>query len=350
MRAETPSQKIIGGVFGLEPGVSTPATSQAFLTETCLLLATARSAFRLLERHLQPRRVWLPSYLCAVMLEAFEQTPIHFYAMDEHLRPADGWLCEIRPGDVVIFIDYFGFAFWEEHGREARRSGAWVVEDACQAMLNDRFSEHSHYVITSPRKFVGVPDGGVLLAAAGTDLPPCELPAPSAEWWLGALAAAQLRGEFDRHGGDRGWFHLFQQAEAASPCEPTRMSELSSLLLRHSINYDAVTRRRRENYRVLASELKHLAMFPDLPSHVTPLGFPIRILDRDRTRHILFGGDIYPPVHWPLAGAVPAVFTASHQLSDEIMTLPCDQRYDVGEMQRMVDCLKAANPVAASAA
>jgi dTDP-4-amino-4,6-dideoxygalactose transaminase len=343
----TKSQRIIGGGFGLAEGTVTPAPTPAFLAEPRLLLATARSAFMLLEEHLRPEQVWLPSYLCTAVLQAFpkEQPRIRFYAVNQHLRPAnDSWLREIRPGDMVVFIDYFGFTGWSEYAKEARRSGAWVVEDACQAMLNDQFGKDSQYVIVSPRKFVGVPDGGILLARNGATLPEGKLPPPPAVWWLEALAATQLRAEFDRHGGERAWFPLFQKTDDSAPSHPMRMSELSSLLLWHRIDYNDIVRRRRDNYRLLATELKHLAIFPELPPGVTPLGFPVRIQDRARVQRALFDADIYPPVHWPIAGAVPEEFKASHQLSAEILTLPCDQRYDDGSMTKMARCLKAANP------
>lgn len=344
------NQRIIGGGFGLEQGRPKSPQMPAFLTEPCLLLATARSAFALLEESLRPRQVWLPSYLCSAMVEPFpaERPRIRFYAVDGRLRPDDdSWLREIRPGDLAVFIDYFGFTGWGEHGGEARRAGAWVVEDACQALLNDGFSEHAHYVVASPRKFVGVPDGGLLLARKGAELPGCELPPPSPAWWLDALAATQLRAEFDRHGGGRAWFPLFQKTDAMSPCQPMRMSELSALLLHHRIDYEEITRRRRENYRFLASELADVAIFPDLGPGVVPLGFPVRIRDRDRLRQALFDAEIYPAVHWPIAGVVPAEFETSHRLAGEIMTLPCDQRYARSDMERILARMRALKPATA---
>ena len=341
------NQRIIGGGFGLEQGRPKSPQTPAFLAEPCLLLATARSAFALLEGALRPRQVWLPSYLCAAMLEALPEHPrIRFYGVDGRFRPADdGWIREIRRGDLAVFIDYFGFTVWGEHGREARRAGAWVVEDACQALLNDGFSEHAHYVVASPRKFVGVPDGGILLARKGAELPGSEeLPPPSPAWWLDALAASQLRGEFDRHGGGRAWFPLFQKTDAMSPCQPMRMSELSALLLRHRIDYEEIGRRRRENYRFLASELADVAIFPDLGPGVVPLGFPVRIRDRDRLRQALFDAEIYPAVHWPIADVVPQEFETSHRLAGEIMTLPCDQRYARSDMERILTRMRALKP------
>jgi hypothetical protein len=73
-----------------------------------------------------------------------------------------------------------------------------------------------------------------------------------------------------------------------------------------------------------------------LPDGVVPLGFPVRLKERDRVRQALFDARIYPPVHWPIAEVVPNEFGASHQLATEIMTLPCDQRYGAPDVERMV--------------
>jgi len=339
---------IIGGMFGLElfgqEVTSRKAPVPAFLAEPHLLLATARSAFTLLARMLHPKTVWLPSYLCEVLLGAF---PVHlmdvrFYPVDEQLRIAEeDWLSEIQAKDMVLFIDYFGFSQWADWGAEARRRGAWVVQDAAQALLSDHFNEHSHYIVFSPRKFVGVPEGGILLALDGAELPNESFAASPALWWMEATRASILRAEFDRHGGERSWFEIFQKSEAGVPLEPYRMSDLSLLILKHAVDWRMVAQQRRDNYQFLASELGQIALFPELAGDVVPMGFPVRIKERDRIRQALFAEKIYPQVHWPIAGVVPSSFEASHRLAAEIMTIPCDQRYKKSDMERVVNQLKA---------
>ena len=340
------SNRIIGGMFGLEfPLVGGDAGSvrlPGFLTGRHIKLASARSAFRLLESFFVPETVWLPSYLCGVILDAFQRAHMRFYPVDRHLRlSSEEWLSDVKPNDMVMFIDYFGFLHWSDWGAEVRRRGAWVVEDACQSMLNTQWCEHSHYVIFSPRKFVGIPDGGILMARGECGLPEGELPLSPAAWWLEALAASVLRAEFDRHGGERQWFRLFQKSEAAAPIEPARMSELSELLLTHTIDFEAMARRRRDNFLLLAAALPELAIFSELPAEVVPLGFPIRVTQRDRVRQTLFQALVFPPVHWPLDGIVPEEFGESHRLSQEIMTLPCDQRYGARQLTRLADTIKS---------
>ena len=334
-------------MFGLEaltkPRNSVPNALPGFLAEPQIKLATARGAFNLLCSFLAPKTVWLPSYLCGVIIDAVASTriPVRFYTVDGHLKVAeDEWLNEIIPGDIAVFIDYFGFNAWSESGAEARKRGAWVVEDACQAMLNERFCEYSHYIIFSPRKFIGVPDGGILMAQDGSELPSLNLQPPRAEWWLDAFTASRLRAEFDQYGGDRRWFDLFRKTDPSGPLEPTQMSEISSLLLIHAIDYKAIAARRQENYRLLAREIPDLALLPELPLGITPLGFPIRLPDRDQVQKSCFAKEIYPTVHWPITGVVPPQFLASHYLAREIMTLPCDQRYGPTDLTRMIALLR----------
>jgi len=334
-------------MFGLEAlpkqKGALPKALPVFLASPHIKLATARGAFNLLNSFLAPRTVWLPSYLCGVMVDAFKlgQVTVKFYAVDKQLNVADNkWLNNIVLGDIAVFIDYFGFNLWSEWGAEARKRGAWVVEDACQAMLNDQFCEHSHYVVFSPRKFIGVPDGGILLAQKGGKLPGETLqPCPS-EWWLDAFAASRLRAWFDQYGGDRLWFDLFRKTDPMGPLKPAQMSELSSLLLVYSIDYKRVALQRRENYRFLEQEIPDLALMPELPSGVTPLGFPIRVRDRDHILQSFYEEEIYPAVHWPIVEVIPSQFLDSHQLAQEIMTLPCDQRYDPTDLMRMITLLR----------
>ena len=350
-KADSERERIIGGMFGLEIDFQeafTSASRPQILTGTHLRLATARSAFALLARTLRPATVWLPSYLCGVVLEAFadSDTRIIFYGVGGDLKISDdAWLKNVQSGDIVVFIDYFGFNLWNSYGKKAKERGAWVVEDACQAMLNLHFSEQADYVIASPRKFIGVPDGGILSAQNRASLPPGNLPSPPVEWWLDALKASQLRAEFDRHGGDREWFELFRKTDPHGPVEPTRMSELSSLLLDHANDYGGISASRRQNFSQLAAALPEFAMFCELPDEVVPLGFPVRVRERDNIALALREHEIYPPVHWPIQNIVPEEYHSSHRLSLEIMTLPCDQRYSSEDMTRLIRVFKSLNPL-----
>jgi len=107
----------------------------------------------------------------------------------------------------------------------------------------------------------------------------------------------------------------------------------------HSFDYSTIAQRRIDNYKFLARLLADIALFPNLSANTVPLGFPIRVKNRDRLRQVLFGHQIYPPVHWPIQGIVPQEFRDSLKLADEIMTLSCDQRYNRQDMKRMASII-----------
>jgi dTDP-4-amino-4,6-dideoxygalactose transaminase len=330
--------EIIGGMFGLGIELGCHDSRPPFLKEGDLCLANARSGIFLLCKLLSPPTVWMPSYLCGAMLQPVEmtQTRSRFYGVSYDLTvPHREWLKGVQRGDLVVVIDYFGFPADPYVAERAKEVGALILEDACQALLTSEVGQLSDFVIFSPRKFLGVPEGGILALNRSSALDRVNLEPPPPEWWLKTLNTNIMRREFDLYGGDRRWFTLFQETEGDSPVGYYSMSELSRTLLLYAFDYPTIAQRRVSNYQVLANELGEFALFPQVPADVVPLGFPIRLKNRDEVRQRLFDHQIYPPVHWVIQGIVPDEFKESHQLAANIMTLPCDQRYDSDDMARM---------------
>lgn len=285
----------------------------------------------------------MPSYLCGVMTAALgcRDAEVRFFGVSHNLTvPSLDWTEEVGVGDVVVFIDYFGFPTDSTAVARVKERGAWVVEDAAQALLSESAGTLGDFVLYSPRKWLGVPDGGILKINGATELPGINLEPPPSSWWLDSLRARLLRREFDLHGGEREWFELFQKCEREGPSCPHSMSQLTQTLLRHCFDYEAIAQSRIDNYLFLSEEIDDLAVFPQLAAGVVPLGFPIVVSERDRVLKALFEHDIYPPVHWSIEGVVPKEFSESHRLAAAIMTLPCDQRYGRSDMKRVVTAVR----------
>jgi len=325
-------------MFGLQVTPDSNASFPPFWGNRSICLVNARSGIWLLVHQLAPRQVWCPSYLCHTILEAVKGSVanVRFYEINYDLAISSfEWLDHVQQGDLVILINYFGFGCDSACAIQAREHGAWVLEDASQALLSGNVGQFSDFVLVSPRKFLGIPDGGILCSNSDIHFQGVDLESPPAEWWLRALLASVLRREFDVHGGTRQWFELFQKTEPNAPIGLFAMSELSRLLLLNGFDYSTIAQKRVDNYQCLAQKLGCIALFPQLPAEAIPLGFPIRTEDRDKVRQALFAHEIYPPIHWAMQGVTPEAYRDSHRLSRDIMTLPCDQRYDVDDMDRM---------------
>lgn len=333
---------IIGGMFGLPVKLDASGTRPPFAADHAVYMANGRSCLVLLIELLAPARVWLPAYLCPSIIAAVRKTgvPFCFYRNDYDLRALPGTLDGVRQGDLVEVIDYFGFPADQSVIQQVRESGAWLLEDACQAMLTDGIGKNADFTLFTPRKFVGVPDGGVLVSRSDIDLRSIVLEPPPHQWWTKALGAAVLRTKFDLYGGSRHWFALYQELEECMPLGRYAMSELSRMLMNSAFDYATIARRRVQNYLTLAHELSHLALYPSLPSGVVPLGFPVRLANRDEMLNKLYDHNIYPPVHWQFRGILPPEFTESYRLLDDIMMLPCDQRYGHEDMLRMAGLVR----------
>lgn len=348
-----PKPAIIGGVFGFPTWEPRPAGPQAATPlaewDRGRWVASARCGLYLFATGARPARVWLPSFLCATVLEPFRlaQVPWQFYPVDDHLRASDQkWVAAVGPEDAVVIIDYFGFSPSPDLAERVRRRGAWVIRDASQALLSRPAGPEVEVAVFSFRKFVGVPDGGLVMVSAdgevraracGATFLSLPLAACPPEWWGTSFSAVLKRREADLFGARNDWFPTFQASQALAPCGAYAASELSRQWLAAAFDYDAIRLVRRRNYCRLLERLAPLALFPELPAEVVPLGFPIRVANREAVREALFREQIFPPVHWPLAGVVPPEFGASHALAREIMTLVCDQRYDEADMARTAD-------------
>ena len=327
---------IVGGMFGLASELRAHSSALWCLNGHELLLANARSGIAIAYDRLRPGQVWMPSYLCGTMLQGItDKSRVRFYTVDGRLEVSRGWLSEVSPNDLVVFIDYFGTLADRALLQEASARGAWVLEDASQALLTRGAGELADLVVFSPRKFLGVPDGGVLVSSRPGILGEFRLSPTPPGWRMKTLAAVVMRREFDLYGGERPWFTLSHEIERECPVGYYAMSGLAAELLQYGFDYDQISARRVANYGCLRERLERFALFPHWPAGAVPLGFPVRLANRDEVRRHLFEHEIYPPIHWPIRDIVSPEFSESHALNAEILTLPCDQRHDAATMERM---------------
>ncbi len=336
------SRKIIGGAFGFEcPVLSNDAGRLPFAEERDQIqyFLNARCALTVFCDVRRPRVAWLPSYLCESLLHPFVRcrVPVRYYPVDLDLKVRDTeWVKELQPGDWVIAVHYFGFANSDFPAAQIVGSGALLLEDASQALFLPRQFDESTCIVYSPRKFLAVPELGVMVSRKEIGTEAVALAAPPDNWWKLAIATMQKRREFDLIGGNNEWFSLFQQVESQFPLGPYAASDLSKMLLTCGVDYGNIRTRRRENYFRLLEKLEKYALFPQIGPQTVPLGFPVLVDPgrRNRILQCLYEKGIYPPVHWRINGVVPSEFSASHAISNSMMTLICDQRYTVEDMDK----------------
>ncbi|WP_136442093.1 hypothetical protein [Pacificoceanicola onchidii] len=328
----------IGGVFeAAQSGRSVPESLWDLWTAGAaqvLTFSNARSAFAHVIAGFGPRRVWVPAYMCRDMAEAAPKAL--FYHVDDTFSPDVQVLdASLRPGDLLLGFNPFGRP--NEVFRKLVQSHPDVifVEDNAQA-LHTASHPWGHVQIYSPRKLLGVPDGGLLVDRAGLLPVPKQRPASTARLRRAGLMRA--RDPLDRE--NERWYQAFREAEASMTISDQGMSATTKRVLASSA-WRNIAETRRANYARLHSRLADLAFLPDRKPAWVPLGFPIRVRDAAELARDLAVYRVFAPRHWPeLAG--PNLATSERAMHHQMLTLPCDQRYTEEDMDRVSRVLRKA--------
>ena len=98
------------------------------------------------------------------------------------------------------------------------------------------------------------------------------------------------------------------------------------------------------NYKYLLSFFEDLdkidILCKKLEEGICPIGFPIIATKRDVLREYLMNNNIYCPIHWLFPEEIPKKFDYSYFLSQNIITIPCDQRYSIEDMEIIIRSVK----------
>ena len=299
-------------------------------------LHNARSGLHALWNLLRPRAVWLPAYVCEEVAKAVPPgIAIRYYALDDELHPLlDAMSASIEDGDHVVAMGYFGRPVRADLKALARsRPHVGWIEDRAQAL--DAGPPWADWAVYSPRKLLGVPDGG-LLVARHEALPPLSArDAADVSFMHACIARYEDRDEQDN---DR-WYAEYRRAESAMSCDRQAMSRLSEAVLA-GIDLEDHAQRRRDNYRVLHELLHDLAFHREPSIDFAPLGMPIRVSSAESLSKRLAERRIFAARHWRTLPSDPQQHAHEHGLAGELLTLPCDYRYGEPEMKRIAEAVR----------
>ncbi len=318
--------RTIGGYFPLERGTS----EGSHWLELAIGYQSARSALAAVIAARRPRIVWVPNFVCGVVNDTLRSTGVETrrYALTELW----GVPQEVTLGsdDCLLCVDYYGINGTSINRAIDRYGVDRVLVDAAQSLFH--LHRPGGTTIYSPRKFLGVPDGGLVrttLALRSSSEADESESVARCQHLLYRLAGSVEKG-----------FKKFQEAEATlSGCAPVGMSGLTRALL-CTIDLQSIARRRIENYQCLAEALRRLDL-ETVPLAVdeVPLCCPVRVDEAAALRLALAARAIFTPTYWPEA-VIPESDSVASTLRDRTLNLPCDQRYTSDDMQYMVDVLQ----------
>lgn len=330
----------IGGYFGME---ELSGKSNSFIHENGILLNLGRNAFKYILRAIPDRvnKLYMPYYTCPVMwhgLTFIDQLSImngtsiikelQFYRTVENFEIAE----EIKLGehDYIIVNNYFGIKD-QYIAALSKKYGNHLIVDNAQAFFAPVIP--NTYAFYSPRKFFGVPDGGVAYVANDANPVRCKEQDDSSD----RLKHLELRKE---QGAEAGFVYYQSNESKLDELPPKWMSDYTHEVL-CGIDYAIVKEKRRANYQLLHEALGELNALhlPSIETFACPMVYPfIPKKGSADLRKKLQELRIYTATYWPNLAEM------NHDMPEErlaktLIPLPIDQRYGEEDMKRIIDAI-----------
>lgn len=316
----------IGGYFSEE--VLT-GKFNTFIHENGVLLNTGRNALKYICQSIPDpiEKIFVPQYTCPVVWESicFADKVIP-YPINRELEIAEDIL--LGENDYIVVNNYFGIkdAYIKQL---SKKYGNHLIIDNAQAFFAPVIL--NTYAFYSPRKFFGVPDGGIAYTALDAIAIACNEQDDSSD----RLAHLRMR----RERGAEAGFALYQQNEHKLNDLPIlRMSDYTHKIL-SGIDYYSVIETRRANYRTLHEALgaRNALSLPAMDTFACPMVYPfIGKHDNEALRRTLRDNRIYTAIYWPNVGSAIRSNSIEEFLSRNLIPLPCDQRQNKNELAKII--------------
>ena len=287
----------------------------------------ARSALSAYLRSSSHHNLWLPAYACKTLEVGH---PFKTFPLEENsLQPNITFLQDnIGPNDAVLAVDYWGFRQSPQFFNYVReRTDVSWIQDCSQSLMPEY--AWGDVQLFSPRKTLGVPGGGFLIAKKNSKLaimrnrsmkPIHFFPAPdlirSLDYADFALPIASK---------------LNQRREMNQKIN-LNYGPRKTISILKSIEIAELAAKRLKNFQVLFERLGQFSLLKQSALiGAAPLGFPVIVENRDSKLEFLSKRGIYCAVHWREIIDNNAEYES--KLSRSVITLPTDHRLDLDDME-----------------
>lgn len=317
------NDQAIGGYHALElPSISENVACGMIRTNS------ARSAIKLVLGSVDVRKVWLPAYTCDAVVDAARDVgvPIEFYKLDRNFEVEPS--LRIKDDELILIVDYFGICNAAVKCSRSRFAHSQTIVDCSQSY----FSEPAEALATiySPRKFFGLPDGGLLYSTDPRIKQP-EQRDESSESRMAHLISRITN-------SPEAAYQQYIEAEGAISKLPMQgMSRLTERLLQ-SVDYQRARTIRTRNAQYLHERLgQYNQLNLNIDETVAPLCYPFLPNVKAASKADLIKERVFVPTYWPEVLGRVDKGSFEWDLVTNGLFLPCDQRYSSVDMKRLID-------------
>lgn len=313
------NEKEIGGYFGLEQLISNEYYPDF------VAVNNARCALLYIIKARQYNKVYLPYFLCdsvRLVLER-EKIPFEEYRIDRSLLP----ILDIKTNsdEVVYIVNYYGLIS-EDQLIDLKNKYGNIVVDNAQAFFTKPIKGVD--TLYSCRKFFGVPDGGYAYTEAD-----CQEDIPVD---VSMDRMKHILGRFEGKSASDYYDYFNNNDESFKEIELRLMSKLTHNIM-GAIDYQEAKRHREENFKYLSKALGDRNELK-IECPPGPYAYPFYVKNGMTIKRQLAKRKIFVATLWP--NVLDTGLDLETDLTENILPLPCDQRYTEVDMQRVVDTIK----------
>ncbi len=289
-----------------------------------VLLNSGRNALAYLIRAKKIEKIYIPKFLCDSVRNVCkrENIKIEYYSVGINFLPKD--LPETIDGWLYI-VNYYG-QISNNKIREIVVKYKNVIVDNAQSYF--QMPVEGVDTLYTCRKFFGVADGAILYTDRYIECLETDESFSRMNFLLGRFerTASEFYSEYVANND------FFENEEVK------KMSKLTYNLL-HGIDYEKVKKQRTENFLVLHNALKNInKLSPTVPDGA--FMYPLYVENGAKIRKELQKEKIYIPTLWADTFDVCEKDDIQCDMAENILPLPCDQRYEDADMYRIVDYIK----------
>ena len=311
-------------------------TFERFIGAYCL--RSGRDALKAIAREFSPRTVLLPALSCDSMVSPFERYGhrIRFYRLNSDYTANMNDIEEAAGEDscMLLYMDYFGNkAISNEKERNLRRNHAdmILIEDRTHDLIWNRSNSFQpDYIIASIRKWLAVPDGGLLWGKLKISL------AQEISFVRTRLKAQGMRHEYLENGNEdlkTEYRRIFSTvSDILDHDEPAAMSLYSYNIIQNT-DWNEIRNRRKQNAEILSAILAPHVKLIQSDSNASSLYVPFLIPNRDKVQKELSAKGIFNTVIWPLSEIQRKICQTARETEQSMLAAPCDQRYTTNDME-----------------
>lgn len=317
------SGKCIGGYFGWE----FPSARQ-YPTRNSILLNSGHSALQfLLQLAGSVSAVWIPYFTCDIVPLSIKQLGIKckFYHINYKFEISG--LPKLNDSEYIIYTNYFGIM--DGYAKELSYIyGSNLIIDNAQAFFAEPIYGCHH--IYSPRKFFGVPDGGILVTYIKSH--DNELKTANADNLCSHLLQRAEDAVSD------GYQSFKKDEEYLGNSGIKLMSRISRKIL-STIDFNEIRDKRINNFGYIDNILRESNGLPFELDACLPFACPMvyPYYTEDTTlRQRLIDNNIFVARYWPAVLKDCRETDPEFSLTSNIIPIPIDQRYDFDDMDRII--------------